>query len=359
MDKNSIKEILNKDISFSIKLEDLALLMDQLSLMTSSGIPIDKAIEISKDLTNTSITKMLNSVNKKVSKGVDLSKAFAEEDFESKKLLSAMVESGEMSSSLDFSLAMLADYYRRKAKNKKELKSQMLYPIILLITCILVLILMMVFVMPSYMDLFSSRKIDLPGPTKFLIALSSLVRGHGFLILIGILFLVIGVRVIYRSNDKFKYEMDKFVLKLPIIGRYKLYNFLSYIAFTINVLLRCGVAIDKIMEVIREGVDNSYYKKSLENISAKIEKGEEIYKAFQAEGYFPQIFVAMIKVGEDSSSLEKIMDKTASYYRSRLKDSIKYMIRAFEPIMIIIMAFIVGFIVFSIAIPMLDLVTNF
>lgn len=362
MDKpNLLKKtasFLNQDISFKPDTRSIGMLLNQLSVMISAGISIHSALEIvSKQSINSKLKKIVDRLLIKVSSGVSFSKAVSEEDFEDTRLLSAMINAGEMSGSLDMVLAMMSDFYIKKAENNRKIKSALIYPAILMVTSIIVLGFVLTYVFPIFLNLFETSDRILPKSTQLLIGISKLLSEHGLIILFGLLILNLGIYLLYKKNDKLKSVVDTAILKLPIIGRYIKYRSVTNAAANFSILSGCGVPVLDILNIIKNSTSNTYIYKIYENIIIEITSGSTLNESFSRNKFFPELFTSMLKIGEETGNLDAVMEKTSVYYESELNNSMTALISVFEPIMILIMAIIVGFIVLSIAIPMFDLVT--
>lgn len=358
MNRSCIKDILNTEIISIISLDDLSLLMTQLSLLISSNVSIIRALDIVEESSKKSLGSMINRIKEKVARGMSLGQAFNEENFHSSELVSAMVSAGEMTGNLGKTLDLMAEYFKNKSINRKEIRSSLIYPIILLIVSLLVIILTMVFVMPTYVKLFESRQVDLPLVTRIFLNISDFVSNNLLAILLTSFLIILFVIILYKKNRKFRYLIDKASVKIPILKSNQ-YNFLySYSAISISILNSCKIPMLDIVNIIKKASSNLFFKEKFESIYKSIEKGEEIYKAFEKESIFSSLYISMLRTGEESGKLDKIMMKTSDYYNDKLRNSLKQMSKIFEPVIILIMALIVGFIVFSIALPMFNLVST-
>lgn len=350
------KDLLNKDILARISLDGLALLMAKLSLLINSGVPIKESLEVAGQGASSAERDFLERIRDKIIRGISLSRAISEEDFDSSDLLAAMVASGELSGNLGPSLDLMRQFYTRRAKNRKEIRTALIYPLILLLASIFVIIFMLVFILPSYMKIFESRRVNLPWSTKLLIDLSFHIKENFVILALGIFSFSILIFLLLKSNTKLKYNYDRMIVKAPLIGRYNLYFLYSYSGFCISILSKCSVPMLKIMEIIMEGTDNSFIRERIRNIGLRLEKGEEMNRAFAGEEIFSDLYISMLRIGEKTGNLAPIMLDVGNYYSERLTEALRDMTKAFEPLMILIMALLVGFIVMSVALPMFDIV---
>lgn len=351
-------DILNKDISTKIDIRDISLILNQLSVMTSTGISIHNALEIVIAQKNkSSIQKILERIQTKITSGISFGEAISDESFENSKLLAAMIKAGELSGNLDVVLSLMSEYYMKKSENDRKFKSALIYPAILMMTSFVVLGFILTFVFPTFLNLFEGAQRELPLSTKVLIGISEFLTDHGIKLFIGVIICILSIIFLYRKNEKFKFGVDKTTLKIPILGRYIKYNWISNTSTIFAILSGCGVPILNILNIIENGTSNAYIKNIFKDIITSVTCGNRLHESFESTEFFPEIFTSMIKVGEETGGIESVMKKSSKYYETELQTSMARLISVFEPLMILIMAVVVGFIVLSIAIPMFDLVT--
>lgn len=336
----------------------LALFLNELSLMLSCGLSLNKSLDSMRQKpSDKDIGAFLDRLDKGLKSGEDFAFLLSRETFKGAGVLSALVRAGERSGRLSESLGLMASYYRKKSELDRKFVNSLIYPIVLVISCFLVVVFILNYVMPSFISLFEDSSRELPTITRLLISISSFFSTYGVFLLIFILFLFIFLFIFYRKNRSFKIKIDALSLKLPIFGLVFSYELLSNTALIISILTSCGTDFLEIIDIILLSTKNSFIKQNIALAREKISRGENFSFAFEKTGLFPELFISMISLGEENASLDKTMEKAYLYYEEDFSYRMTRIVSLFEPFLIIIMAFVVLFIVLAIAIPMFDLVT--
>lgn len=351
-----IKELLSKEIISTISLDNLAVLLTQFSLLSYSNVPIVESLEILQEGSNVSVKNMLGRVKAKVESGRSLSEALGEEKFNSSDLLSSMVASGEMSGSLPKTLKLMADYYKRKSKNKKEIQGELIYPLLVALVSLGVVMFTIIFIMPTYQDMFAARGEDLPLITRLFFGASSFLKENLVFIALTSVIGILSLIILYKKIPSFKYNIDKISSKIPLIMTYRLTSLYVYSSTCLAILTESKVPILKIIAIIKIGTSNLYYKERLGKIEKSLELGEEVHKSFDSSGLFSSLYLTMLKTGERSGNLSHVMAETSLYYSDKLRETIKYIAKLIGPLIILLMSFIVAIIVFSVTMPMFDII---
>ena len=350
-----IEENIESSNSFEYKKkfknEDLYILFRQLSLFINSGINIENAFEILSSQFQKDKGKTLSDIRDSLRSGSDLS--------DSMKMTGAfpslvinMVYVGENTSSLGKIFDKLSDYYIKKRKTQSKIIEAMAYPCILLLTSIFIINFLIINVIPSFGEIFSDNNNLLPLPTRILMGFSNFVYKNYFFIILGIL-LVVAIAFIHHKKKPRTFH--SFLLKSSYYEMTKTMN----LSFNMDLLLGSGLTVDRSLEIISNMERNSVLKEKYQEILIKLKSGEPFYKGAQEAGVFSKVLVSMIRVGEESSSLREIFSIMSSYYEEELNSRNQKILGLMGPILIIIMALIIGFIVLSIALPIFDMVNQF
>lgn len=350
-----IEENIESSNSFEYKKkfknEDLYILFRQLSLFINSGINIENAFEILSSQFQKDKGKTLSDIRDSLRSGSDLS--------DSMKMTGAfpslvinMVYVGENTSSLGKIFDKLSDYYIKKRKTQSKIIEAMAYPCILLLTSIFIINFLIINVIPSFGEIFSDNNNLLPLPTRILMGFSNFVYKNYFFIILGIL-LVVAIAFIHHKKKPRTFH--SFLLKTSY---YKMTRTMN-LSFNMDLLLGSGLTVDRSLEIISNMERNSVFKEKYQEILIKLKSGEPFYKGAQEAGVFSKVLVSMIRVGEESSSLREIFSIMSSYYEEELNSRNQKILGLMGPILIIIMALIIGFIVLSIALPIFDMVNQF
>jgi len=339
------------DFKKKFKNEDLYILFRQLSLFINSGINIESAFEILSTQFSKDKGKILANIRDSLRSGSPLSDAMNMTGaFPS--LVINMVYVGENTSSLGKIFNRLSDYYIKKRKTRSKIIEAMAYPIILLVTSIFIINFLIINVIPSFAEIFSDNNNLLPLPTRILLGFSNFIYKNYLFIILGIL-LVVSIALIYHK--KHPKTFHSFLLKSSYYKMTKSMN----LSFNMDLLLGSGLTVDRSLEIISSMEKNLSLKEKYQEILTKLKAGEHLYKSFQEAGVFSNILLSMIRVGEESSSLREVFSIMSSYYDEELNSRNQKFLGLMGPILIIIMALIIGFIVLSIALPIFDMVNQF
>lgn len=350
-----IEENIESSNSFEYKKkfknEDLYILFRQLSLFINSGINIENAFEILSSQFAKDKGKILADIRDSLRSGSDLSDSMRMTGaFPS--LVINMVYVGENTSSLGKIFDKLSSYYIKKRKTQSKIIEAMAYPCILLLTSIFIINFLIINVIPSFGEIFSDNNNLLPLPTRILMGFSNFVYKNYFFIILVIL-LVVAIALIHHKKKPRAFH--SLLLKSSY---YKMTRAMN-LSFNMDLLLGSGLTVDRSLEIISNMERNSVFKEKYQEILIKLKSGEPFYKGAQEAGVFSKVLVSMIRVGEESSSLREIFSIMSSYYEEELNSRNQKILGLMGPILIIIMALIIGFIVLSIALPIFDMVNQF
>lgn len=263
-----------------------------------------------------------------------------------------MVYVGENTSSLGKIFNKLSDYYIKKRKTRSKIIEAMAYPIILLVTSIFIINFLIINVIPSFAEIFSDNNNLLPLPTRILMGFSNFVYRNYLFITLGILIVISTALIYHKKHPK---TFHSLLLKSSYYKMTKSMN----LSFNMDLLLGSGLTVDRSLEIISKMEKNLSLKEKHQEILAKLKSGDHLYKSFQETGVFSNILLSMIRVGEESSSLREVFSIMSSYYEEELNSRNQKFLGLMGPILIIIMALIIGFIVLSIALPIFDMVNQF
>ncbi|MFR8743740.1 MAG: type II secretion system F family protein [Peptoniphilus sp.] len=350
-----IEENIESSNSFEYKKkfknEDLYILFRQLSLFINSGINIENAFEILSSQFPKDKGKILADIRDSLRSGSDLSDSMRMTGaFPS--LVINMVYVGENTSSLGKIFDKLSSYYIKKRKTQSKIIEAMAYPCILLLTSIFIINFLIINVIPRFGEIFSDNNNLLPLPTRFLMGFSNFVYKNYFFIILGVLLVVAIAFIRHRKKPR---TLHSFLLKSSY---YKMTRAMN-LSFNMDLLLGSGLTVDRSLEIISNMERNSVLKEKYQEILTNLRSGEPLYKGAQEAGVFSKVLVSMIRVGEESSSLREIFSIMSSYYEEELNSRNQKILGLMGPILIIIMALIIGFIVLSIALPIFDMVNQF
>jgi type IV pilus assembly protein PilC len=268
-----------------------------------------------------------------------------------------MVNTGEISGNLDIIMSRMASHFEKENKINNQLKSAMVYPMVLAGLSVVVVIFLLTFIMPTFIEMFEGSGVPLPAPTRIVMGLSEFIRTKWYILIAGISAAVYGMKN-YAESPAGRLTLDGLKLKLPIIKDTTEKVIVSRFTRTLSTVLTSGVSLVQALEVVQKVVGNKVAQNSLEVIKEKVLKGISLGEAIGDESLFPIMLHSMIKIGEESGSLDDILDKTANFYDEELEASLKRMTTMLEPMMIIVMGVVIGFLVIAMMMPMFDMMNT-
>ncbi|AEM74126.1 type II secretion system F family protein [Caldicellulosiruptor acetigenus] len=353
------KDVLSRDVNVSFRkklsIKELSMFCRQLSTMLMAGIPLITALSvIVEQFKGRAMGKVLEDIYKSVQSGSMLSRALAEKGECFPEILINMTEAGELSGSLDKTLERMATHFEKELKLKQKIVNALIYPAIVLLVAFGVLVIMLVYVIPTFVGIFDELGVDLPATTKFIIAASNFTRKNIIYIIIVIIFAIIGYKV-FRNSEKGGVIIDSLKLKIPLIGKVLLGQATTRFARTLATMTSAGVSIIIALETTRNVINNKFIEKKFEDIILRVQRGEGLSVPIAESGIFPRIVEILIRTGEESGTLDSMLEKTADYFESEVENQVTRLTSVFEPLIIVLLAGMVGFLVSSIILPLFKL----
>jgi general secretion pathway protein F len=336
--------------------EQIAMLTRQVATLLGSGIPMIGALSaIIDQVEYRDLKASLMSVREKVSQGGTLSDSLAEHPVYFGDLFVNMVKAGEAGGNLDKVLFRVADYLHAQNRTRAKVMAALTYPIIMVMIGTGVVAVLLTYVVPKIMEVIQKQgKAALPLPTEILLAVSGFMGRYWWLLLA----LGIGTAVLYaqaRTTKAGRLWIDTQKLRIPAIGNLIKKSSISRFAMTFATLLESGLPVLEAMGVVRKVVDNELLADTLDTIRQKIAEGADIATPLKQSKVFPPVVGYMISVGEESGRLEELLKKTAEAYDEEVEVAAQKMTALLEPLMIVFMAVVVGFIVLAILLPILQM----
>lgn len=344
------------DIFSKVKIKDLAVFCRQFQVMLNAGVTIVSSLDILQAQTDKKVFKtIIQDLFEKVQKGSTFSEALSSHKDVFPEIMISMVEAGEVSGNLDVIMERLSVHFEKEFKIENKVKGAMIYPIILVIAVVAVVIFLLTFVMPMFIGMFSGAGVELPMITRILLSMSDFLRSRWY-ILIGVIGGIIFIYKALMKEEKNRIRRDKFKLRLPIIKDVQVKVASSRFTRTLSTLMSSGVELMKSIEIVSRVTGNTYIATTLNEIKEDLRKGGTLSEPLRRYGIFPPMIPAMINIGEESGTIDEVLDKTADFYDEEVDAAINRMTTMLEPIMIVIMAVVVGFIVIAMLLPMFDMV---
>lgn len=355
------QSFLTKDIDIQIggwpKARDLSVMCRQFVSMTKAGVSILDSLKMLCEQTeNKRLQDALKEVRISVEKGETLATSMAEHPKIFPGIMVNMVAAGEASGSLEIALERVATQLERSHKTQAMVKKAMIYPIAVCVVAIIVTIVMLVAVIPNYEDMFKDLGTELPWITQFYVNLSHGIINYWFIIIPVIIALVFAVRA-FAKTDAGKHFFGKIAIKAPLFGKLTIKSASSMMARTMSTLLGAGVPLIEAVDIVSGVMNNVYFKEAMEDAKEEITIGMPLSRPLQESGLFPPMVYQMIRIGEESGNTEEMLDKLADYYDEEVEMSVQSLMAAMEPMIIILLAIVVGGLVAACMMPMMQMYT--
>lgn len=346
-------------LSQRVKTSDLAIFSQQFSAMINAGISLVDSLNIMQDQTeNTKLKEVLVAVQEDVETGLGLSETMMKYPNVFPDLYCQMVKAGETGGILDRVLIQLAEHYEKQEEINGKLKSALYYPITILCMAVVVVIFLIAKVVPQFVSMFDNLGGQLPLPTRILMGTSDFMQNYWWAIIIGLVVIFL-VLYSYKKTPKGEYLFDKLLLKLPMIGKMMKKVLISRFASTLSILLTSGVDLLSALTVVEDVLGNKVYGRLMTEARGQVREGINFSKPLAEAKEFPPMVVQMVRVGEETGTLDEMLLKITSFYDREVETSVEGTISMIEPVMIVFLAIIVGFIVISIVMPMFDMFQYF
>ncbi len=334
---------------------EMAIMTRQLSTLLGAGFPLVSALHTLIPQTRSSVLqRTLARIKDSIEEGSSFAAALGQYPDIFSDIYINMVGSGESSGTLEVVLNRLADITERQQTITNNIRSAVAYPILMFFVGTLILVFLLTYIVPSITSIFADMDQALPMPTLILINVSDFMKNSWWIILAAIAVLLIAGRHI-KNTDKGGYVFDRLILKLPIAGSLKIKLAAARFARTLGSLLENGVPLMSALGIVKNVVGNRIVAEAVENAALNVEKGGGLGKSLETSNVFPYISIQMIQVGENSGELETMLNKVADIYENEVEAAVTTATSLLEPLIILFMGLVVGFIVLSICLPIFEM----
>jgi len=335
---------------------DIAIFSRQLATMLSAGIPLVQAFEIvGNGHENAAMQKLILAVKADVEGGSALAEALAKHPLYFDDLFVNLVEAGEQAGALETLLDKIATYKEKTEAIKKKIKKALTYPAAVLVVAFVVTTILLIFVIPSFEDLFKGFGADLPTFTRMVIDLSAFVRTQG-VILVGIIGAAIGAFIYFKKRSRaFRHFIDRMMLKTPVIGPILQKASIARYARTLSTMFAAGVPLVEAMESVAGATGNIVYEEGVLKMRDEVATGQRLQQAMENTDLFPNMVIQMIAVGEESGSLDEMSAKVADFYEEDVDNAVDNLSSLLEPMIMAILGVLVGGLVIAMYLPIFKL----
>jgi len=342
-----------------VEAKELAVFTRQFSVMIDAGLPLVQCLEIlAGQQENKTFQKILNSVRASVEGGATLSASMRQHEKVFDSLYHNMVEAGETGGILDTILQRLSTYIEKNVKLKRAVKSAMIYPVAVLGIAASVITLLLWKVVPVFVDLFNGMDVDLPLPTRIVIALSNFVGSiYGLMLFVFFIAFAVVIKLWYGTPQG-RFAIDTILLKLPVVGMVLRKIAVARFTRTLGTLISSGVPILEGLDITARSSGNAVVEKAIAQTRKAVEAGRSLVEPLKETDVFPGMVTQMIGVGEQTGAMDAMLQKIADFYEDEVDAAVKDMLTAIEPIMIVFLGVIVGGVVISMYLPLFSLIAK-
>lgn len=346
---------LNIDIGGKVTPRDLAVFCRQFVSMSKAGVSILECLNLLREQTeNKKLAKAIREVQSEVEKGETLATGLQKQDKVFPNLMITTVAAGEASGSLEVSLERMAEQFEKSAKTQALVKKAMIYPAMVAIVAVAVVIVMLVVVIPSYTEMFDDLGTELPGITKAVVAMSDFIM-HYWFILIPIVIGIVFVIRYFAKTPAGQLTFGRLALKIPVFKNLTVKSACSQLARTLATLLAAGVPLVEAVDIVAKTMQNVLFKNAIMEARDEIIKGVPLSQPLETCGLFPPMLYHMVRIGEESGNTEEMLGKLADYYDEEVEMATQSLMAAMEPIIILVLAAVVGTLIGAVMAPMLTM----
>ena len=342
--------------SSKIKINNLIAAFRQLSVMTNAGISIHDSIkEVSKSTEDKRLKAIFITLNDDLNQGQSLTDAITKFKSELGDVVVAMVKLGESTGNMSESLHKLAEILQEVWENQRKFKKALRYPIIVMSAMAIAFVILMLFVVPQFREIFEQLGAKLPLPTIILLSIESALSNYGLYILGGFVATIYVMKYFYKNNPDFKYKFDKFLLKVYLINKIIFYSTMSRFNLIFTELVRAGIPIADALETATLTVENQDIHDKLATIKIAVSRGVSLTEAFRDTQLYESMLIQMLSAGEKGGAIDAMLEKITDYYKAKFSDLVDNISSYVEPIMLLFMAGMVILLALGIFMPMWDL----
>jgi general secretion pathway protein F len=338
-----------------VKPSEITMTTRQLATLVGAGFPLVSAIDaLIPQTKSNAFKKVLARIKNAIIEGNSFAAALSLYPGTFSSLYTNMVKAGEASGTLEIVMNELADITEKQQALKNKIRTAMAYPVLMSFIGVAVLFFLITFIVPNITSIFEEMNQVLPLPTRMLINLSAFFKSYWWILLV----IFIGLLLLFRSIHKTaggRHFIDKTLLKLPVVGQISQKLAIARFARTLGSLLENGVSMLTSLEIVKNIAGNSLIADAIDSAGLEVSKGIGLGNSLSASKAFPDLSIQMIQVGEQSGDLEKMLEKIASVYESEVETSVLSMTSLLEPVMILVMGVIFGFMVLSICLPIFEM----
>ncbi|WP_448679303.1 type II secretion system F family protein [Pseudomonas nicosulfuronedens] len=339
-----------------IKPMDIALFTRQMATMMGSGVPLLQSFDIiGEGFDNPNMRKLVDEVKQEVAAGNSLANSLRKKPMYFDDLYCNLVDAGEQSGALETLLDRVATYKEKTESLKAKIKKAMTYPIAVVVVAVIVSSILLIKVVPQFQSVFSSFGAELPAFTQMVIALSEVLQAWWFIFLIGLFVIAFALREAHRRSEKFRDAVDRGTLKLPIVGDILYKSAVARYARTLSTTFAAGVPLVEALDSVSGATGNVVFRNAVNKIKQDVSSGTQLNFSMRTTGVFPSMAIQMAAIGEESGSLDSMLDKVASYYEEEVDNAVDNLTTLMEPMIMAVLGVLVGGLIIAMYLPIFQL----
>jgi type IV pilus assembly protein PilC len=343
-----------------VKLKDKSIFCRQFATMINAGVSLVRCLSVLEAQTvNSRLKTVIRDVQNRVEAGETLSRALLHHNNIFDNLFVGLVRAGEVGGVLDETLERLSQFLEGDLRLKQKIKAAMTYPVLVMVVAFIIVTGLVTFIVPKFIDIFKDFNVEMPMMTQILISTSKFMTSKE-----GILMLCVGIPMTLFAFRKFiktkfgKRLFDKYKMKVPVFGKLSHNIAVARFSRTLATLLTSGVPILQAMETVAHAIDNETFTDVIMGARARIREGDPIGEPLEKSGMFPPMVIQMISIGEETGALDQMLGKVADFYETEVEMQLQSLAAALEPLMIVVLGCIVGFIVIALFMPLIAIVAS-
>ena len=336
--------------------EDITVFTRQLATMMKAGLPLMQAFEIvARGHSNPSMTEMLMQVRSDVEQGSALGKSFSKYPKYFDRFYCNLVSAGESGGVLESLLDKLAVYKEKTQAIKKKVKTALTYPIAIIVVAIALIFIMMMFVLPAFKEVYANMGAELPRLTQLVMNLSDLFVDYGWIMIILLIVSAFGLYKLHEKSPTFQKRIDALILRLPVFGTIVRKATIARWARTTSTLFAAGVPLVEVLDSVAGASGNILYEEATQDIRAKVTQGLSLTSSMQSTDMFPNMVIQMAAIGEESGSLNDMLNKAAEFYEDEVDNSVSRLSALMEPIIMVVLGSLIGILLIAMYLPLFNL----
>jgi len=336
--------------------EDITVFTRQLATMMKAGLPLMQAFEIvARGHSNPSMTQMLMQVRADVEQGSALGKSFSKYPKYFDRFYCNLVSAGETGGVLEGLLDKLAVYKEKTQAIKKKVKTALTYPIAIMVVAVALIFVMMMFVLPAFGEVYSSMGAELPGLTQIVMSMSKFFVKYGWVMIVAIILAGFGLYKLHQKSPAFQKRVDSIMLRLPIFGPIVRKATIARWSRTTATLFAAGVPLVEVLDSVAGAAGNILYEEATKDIQAKVTQGLSLTSSMQSTEMFPNMIIQMAAIGEESGSLDDMLNKAAEFYEEEVDNSVSQLSSLMEPVIMVVLGSTIGVLLVAMYLPLFNL----